>query len=120
MTSDGRERLRDLLDEMRAEAASRIATMDESLVELRADRGADVADDEHDPEGVTLSGEWARAVGLREAARRELDEIDEALRRWQEGTYGVCTDCGRGIPLARLRVRPFATRCVACAEKAGV
>jgi len=111
--------LRALLDELHDAASARISGMDATLAELRADRGADVADDEHDPEGVTLSVEWARAVGLEEAARREIAEIDDAVKRWEAGTYGVCVDCGRGIPVARLRVRPFATRCVSCAEKAG-
>lgn len=118
-TAAGRRELRALLDELHDAATARLATLDDTLAELRADRGADVADDEHDPEGVTLSGEWARAVGLAEAARREIGEIDEAVRRWEAGTYGVCVDCGRGIPIARLRARPFATRCVSCAEKAG-
>jgi DnaK suppressor protein len=111
--------LRGLLDELRVHAAARLTAMDATIAELRADRGADVADDEHDPEGVTLSGEWARVVGLHEAAARELAEIDDAVQRWEAGSYGVCVDCGRGIPIARLRVRPFATRCVSCAEKAG-
>lgn len=115
----GRTELRALLDELHEAASARIATIDETLAELRADRGSDVADDEHDPEGVTLSGEWARVVGVEEAARREIAEIDEAVKRWEAGTYGVCVDCGRGIPIARLRARPFATRCVSCAEKAG-
>ncbi|WP_019179326.1 TraR/DksA family transcriptional regulator [Microbacterium yannicii] len=118
-TAAHRIELRALLDELRAGADARLSAMDETIAELRADRGSAVADDEHDPEGVTLSGEWARAVGLQEAARREIFEIDGALERWEAGAYGVCVDCGRGIPIARLRARPFATRCVACAEKAG-
>ena len=88
------------------------------MAELRRDRSADTADDEHDPEGVTLSTEWARLAGLNDAATRALAEIDEALARWDAGTYGICSDCGRSIPLERLRARPAATRCVACAEKA--
>lgn len=118
-TAAHRTELRELLDELREDANTRLVAMDATIAELREDRGSAVADDEHDPEGVTLSGEWARAVGLQEAARREIAEIDEAVQRWEAGTYGVCADCGRGIPIARLRARPFATRCVACAEKAG-
>ncbi len=109
-----------LLAEMRAGAVSRMESLAAAMAELRADRGVDTADDEHDPEGVTLSTEWARLAGLRVAAERELAEIDEALARWDAGTYGICIDCGRGIPIERLRARPAATRCVACAEKAGV
>ena len=56
-TAAGRRELRALLDELHDAATARLATLDETLAELRADRGSDVADDEHDPEGVTLSGE---------------------------------------------------------------
>lgn len=41
-------------------------------------------------------------------------EAVEALRRIQEGTYGLCIDCGKRIPAARLAIKPEATRCVAC------
>lgn len=108
-----------LLADLRARALARVAAIDETTAELRRDRGADNADDEHDPEGVTLSAEWSRLVGLHEAASAELAEIDGAITRWDAGTYGICIDCGRGIPIERLRARPAASRCVDCAAKAG-
>jgi len=40
-----------------------------------------------------------------------LLRIDEALRRLEEGTYGICQDCDREIPAPRLKALPFATRC---------
>ncbi len=114
-----RPELRALLDDLADAARARLEGIDAAMARLRQDRAVDVADDEHDPEGATLSGEWAHAAGVADAARRELGEIDDALRRWEAGTYGICADCGRSIPVERLRVRPFATRCVACAERAG-
>ncbi len=44
----------------------------------------------------------------------ELEEIDAALLRLREGRYGICTDCGGEIALARLRREPAATRCLDC------
>ena len=41
-------------------------------------------------------------------------EAIKALQRIHDGTYGVCTDCGRNIPAGRLQVKPEATRCVVC------
>ena len=41
-------------------------------------------------------------------------EIVKALQRVDEGCYGVCVDCGRDIPLIRLRARPEAARCIRC------
>jgi len=47
-----------------------------------------------------------------------LSHIENALDRIDEGTFGVCTDCGKDIPKARLMAVPTATRCVPCKEKA--
>lgn len=46
--------------------------------------------------------------------RHELADIGAALQRLDADEYGVCTDCGADIPLARLKVQPQALRCVAC------
>jgi len=107
------------LERERAELTARITRLDETLAGLRSDRGSETADDEHDPEGATLSSEWSRLAGLRADAARALRETDAALARATTADYGVCVDCGADIPPARLDARPTATRCVACAEKAG-
>lgn len=47
----------------------------------------------------------------------ELDRLDAALRRIEDGSYGLCVNCGVGIPAARLHAAPDALRCIACQEK---
>ncbi|GAA3643648.1 hypothetical protein GCM10022200_29480 [Microbacterium awajiense] len=108
-----------LLAGVRDDALARRDALQQAAADLRRDRGAETADDEHDPEGVTLSMEWERIEGLRIAAERDLCEIDEAVARWDAGEYGRCEGCGRGIPSERLRARPTARRCVPCAERIG-
>lgn len=49
------------------------------------------------------------------SGRHELAEIDRALARLDAGEYGSCERCGDEIPAARLRVKPAATTCAACA-----
>lgn len=110
---------RALLERLRTEAAARVASIAATLGEFAHDREGSNDDDEHDPEGVTLSSEWSRLTGIAEAAASELRQVDDAIARLEAGTYGVCAGCGRPIPAARLEVRPFATHCVACAEKLG-
>jgi DnaK suppressor protein len=44
----------------------------------------------------------------------ELGQVSAAMRRVQAEDFGVCTDCGVDIPFDRLKVEPWATRCVAC------
>lgn len=111
--------LRARLEELRAQAAARVQATSAALDELTHDRQGSNDDDEHDPEGVTLSSEWSRLTGLAEAAASELRQVDDALVRMDAGTYGICANCGRPIPAGRLEVRPFAVHCVACAEKLG-
>ncbi len=49
--------------------------------------------------------------------RDDLLKIDESLRKLDEGTYGMCEDCGEEISEARLKVLPFAIYCIDCQEK---
>lgn len=52
-----------------------------------------------------------------ETARAELQEIDDALVRLREGTFGRCEDCGHPIPVARLEAIPYARLCIACKSR---
>jgi RNA polymerase-binding transcription factor DksA len=114
------DRHRTQLEALRAEASARIAQLTLDIDALRADRGDGNADDEHDPEGVTLSAEWSMLAGLREQEQRTLAEVEASLARIADGSAGRCVDCGQAIPAARLEARPTAVRCVACAERAGL
>lgn len=51
-----------------------------------------------------------------DAHRIQLIKIDESLRKIEEGTYGLCEDCGDEINSERLRILPFAIRCRDCQE----
>lgn len=113
ITVDPRERLR--ADRAEVEEAARAAALElEQLVDSQRDVAAD---DEHDPEGPTVSLQRAQAAAMLRQARQHLDEVDAALERVDKGTYGVCESCGRDIPPARLEARPFARRCVTCAAR---
>lgn len=48
--------------------------------------------------------------------RHELRRIDAALKRLDEGDFGVCEACGEPIPERRLRIDPAVTECVTCAR----
>ena len=56
-------------------------------------------------------------LSLNENERMRLQEADEALDRIENGTYGVCEECGGPISLKRLEVRPVAKYCVPCLTK---
>lgn len=47
---------------------------------------------------------------------KELNEIEDALKRIEKGTYGICEMCDESIAIGRLRAKPFAKYCTPCRE----
>jgi DnaK suppressor protein len=72
--------------------------------------------DPHDDRAVS---DWVRDVGIAQVVRdtRELDDVEAALRRVADRSYGECIACGEVIPRARLEANPAAVRCVPCQQK---
>lgn len=89
-----------------------------AIEDMRATRRLTFADDEHDPEGSTVSLDQARDVALLARVQRSLADLAAARTRLEAGTYGSCESCGQAIPLLRLQARPEARRCMACTERA--
>jgi DnaK suppressor protein len=56
------------------------------------------------------------AFALIQMKSETLDKINEALRQFDDGTYGLCIDCDEEIPGLRLRALPFAVRCRDCQQ----
>lgn len=102
--------------ERREAVLERLADVEARLAAVRTSR-ADWTDEEHDPEGFTLTFEWQQAEGGRAALQAELDELDLAAARVTAGSYGLCASCGLPIPHAQLELRPARTTCVSCAER---
>ena len=103
------------LEDARAETAGRVAEFEAAVASIVRSRGDDT-DDEHDPDGTTLSWERALHAGTVDTARAHLAEIDAAIARVRGGWDGSCAVCGRPIAWERLAVRPSASRCVTCAR----
>jgi RNA polymerase-binding transcription factor DksA len=70
------------------------------------------ADDEHDPEGQTIAYERSQLSALIHVAQKHLFDIEAAIVRLQQGSYGICEVCDQAIPAARLEARPTARTCV--------
>ncbi|SMP63425.1 transcriptional regulator, TraR/DksA family [Neorhodopirellula lusitana] len=54
---------------------------------------------------------------LVEVEARELAAIEEAIDKFETGNYGDCEDCGKPIPLNRLKALPYASECIECKRK---
>jgi len=57
-------------------------------------------------------------IGVGASLESSLERVDRALAKLDEGTYGICDDCGRAILPARLQAAPESALCVPCAGRA--
>jgi len=108
----------DLLKERVAQAQTQQAALVMAIEDIRVTRSLTYADDEHDPEGSTLSLDQARDAALLDQTERTLAELAAAQQRLAAGAYGICELCGREIPTERMIARPEARLCVPCSERA--
>ena len=74
----------------------------------------DIQFDDESGEGGTITVDRERDLALSAQARAAVEEIDRAMAKLANRTYGLCERCGQAIPRPRLRALPYARLCVAC------
>ena len=105
------ERFKVRLLEERRKIVSDMDKLVKESNELGKDGTPDIGDEASDLSNRQL------LLSLNEADRAKLMEIDEALERIEEGTYGICEECGEPISIKRLEVKPTAIYCVECKSR---
>ena len=73
--------------------------------------------DNHPADLGTETWQQAQQAGAEITLSRRLDDVQGALERLEEGTYGLCARCGHSIPAERLEARPEAEFCLYCQEQ---
>jgi DnaK suppressor protein len=115
MASPRKEALRKILMDRRQEVMKEIDALLGNRMSDEYQRRVDSAPDVGDQ--ALLDTERVRDISLLEMRNKMRQQIDEALAKLEEGTYGRCADCKVEISEKRLRTVPFARRCVACQER---
>ena len=81
------------------------------------DEREEIPSDNHPADMATATFDRELDYTLEENVERVLAQIDAALQRIDDGTYGVCENCGEQIPLERLEALPWTTLCIDCKRK---
>lgn len=105
------EKTRDLLERRREELQTELRRLTAPPTET-----ASVSFGKRIGDGTTEAVERLSTTATARSIAASIAEIDHALDKIQAGTYGVCDDCGRAIPRARIQARPAASLCVECAS----
>lgn len=108
------ERFRQMLLEKRREIVGDVSEMaDEALKKSRLDASGDLSSMPiHMADLGTDNYEQEFALELMDSERKLLNEIDDALQRMEQKTYGICKGTGKPIAKARLKAQPWARYCV--------
>jgi RNA polymerase-binding protein DksA len=111
MTSEF-EAVREKLLQQKQELLARAAKVHADLTRASGPLDKDFA------EQVVQMENDAVLAGIGEATAAELAQINRALAQIEQGTYGICSQCGRPICERRLQALPYSDRCITCAETA--
>jgi DnaK suppressor protein len=106
---------------LKTELESRQARLDRQLTthqegRSRAEHARDVLERDYD-DAPQRAMDREVDLALSDIETRELGEIARALKQLEDDDYGLCRDCGAGIPFDRLKVEAYALRCVGCESK---
>ncbi len=104
------EYFRDLLKKMRQDIQHKGESTIEDMTEDR-EMYADPAD------RASAESDRAFILRLRDRDRKLIQKIDQALERIENGSFGICDDCGDDISTARLKARPVTTLCIKCKSR---
>ena len=87
------------------------------LAELGFGEGGGLDYDSNFADSSQVTAERGEAEALAASLKDTLDEVETALSKIDEGTYGSCESCGKPIAPARLEAKPAAKFCIDCASK---
>lgn len=114
------KRFRSMLEEEQAKLREIISEIEERQEELRlSETSSERSPDPNTAEGGSLAFEMEKEMSLHRNAAEMLDRAEEAVGRIDDGTYGICAECGSAIPVARLEAIPHTKLCVTCSAARG-
>jgi len=107
------------LEKVQSLLQARRRRLADELAELTKPReaGSNLSFGKRVGEGTTEAVERISSTATARSIAAALAEVDQALEKLDEGTYGLCDECGRPISSERMEAMPFATLCVTCSAR---
>jgi DnaK suppressor protein len=105
-------------DQLKQALLAEQAALTQELAELRTTiKEEGVGYSTHPADDGTNAFDQARDLAVQVTTEQTLKLVDDALARFDNGTYGLCLDCGQEIDAARLEAIPYAALCMSCQSK---
>jgi RNA polymerase-binding protein DksA len=107
----------DRMEHLRQELLNEQAQLRRDLANLQPDQlsqDTNAGVGNHPAEDALLTETQEQIVAMRRHQERQLERVEDALKRMDNETYGACERCGRDIDFARLEAQPQVTLCLNC------
>ena len=111
------ERFRKRLLDDRSRAQGALDYLHEENPGSMEDETQEIPSDNHPGDVATITLDREIDYTLEENEERLIAEIDAALQRIEDGTFGICASCGQPIGAERLEAVPYTTQCIDCKRK---
>ena len=109
--------LRIRLEEERIQLDTQLTTIEtDSFASTQSDSSGDVGLDDEPADAGTATFEREKDLSIENNVRDLLHKIDRALKRMDDGTYGICDVCGKPIEKARVKALPYVDLCIKDAQ----
>ncbi len=105
------------LADLRKSLEEEKAALQQQLGDLALDDGRRLSFDQNFADSSQVTAERAEFEAVSGSLQASLDEVNEALAKFDKGTYGLCENCGNPIAPARLEAKPAARLCIDCANR---
>jgi DnaK suppressor protein len=91
--------------------------LETAIAHLDAEGSENLGYGNHMADDATEAFEQAKDLALRQNTEQLLSQVNDALERFEQGTYGICEQCGTDIDPARLKALPYVTHCLHCQQR---
>jgi DnaK suppressor protein len=109
--------LRVRLEEERTQLDTQLTTIvEDSFAIAQSEVASDVGLDDESTDAGTATSEREKDLSIENNVRDLLQKIDRALKRMDDGSYGVCDICGKNIEKARVKALPYVDLCIKDAQ----
>jgi DnaK suppressor protein len=117
LTAQEIDELRTRLESERGELADQLTTIeDQAFAATQSDMSGDVGVDDESADAGTATFEREKELSIEQNVRDLIQKIDRALKRIEDGTYGICEACGKPIEKARIKALPYVDLCIKDAQ----
>jgi RNA polymerase-binding transcription factor len=117
LTAQEIDELRTRLEAERGELADQLTTIeDQAFAATQSDMSGDVGVDDESADAGTATFEREKELSIEQNVRDLIQKIDRALKRIEDGTYGICEVCGKPIEKARIKALPYVDLCIKDAQ----